>query len=143
MTGFIVSVFLFRNRVSPKEAFEGLEPGEGKPSRPVLRGPGGLKTAWLLGSNPSWLENALSVQAASTCPDSNCHALRIMFRVALIAQFDWRSDATRTAPSCVTGSTRNALSCVRPQRGVFRALFNAAEINHVPNVPKPQLKRPA
>jgi hypothetical protein len=38
MTGFIVSVFSFRNRVSSKEAFEGLELGEGKPSRPVLRG---------------------------------------------------------------------------------------------------------
>ena len=50
MTGFIVSVFPFRNRVSSKEAFEGLELGEGKPSRPVLRGPGGRKVAWLLGS---------------------------------------------------------------------------------------------
>jgi hypothetical protein len=53
MTGFIVSVFPFRNRVSSKEAFEGLELGEGKPSRPVLRGPGGRKAAWLLGS---WAE---------------------------------------------------------------------------------------
>jgi len=53
MTGFIVSVFPFQNRVSPKEAFEGLELGEGKPSRPVLRGPGGRKAAWLLGSFPS------------------------------------------------------------------------------------------
>ena len=51
MTGFIVSVFLFRNRVSSKEAFEGLELGEGKLSRPVLRGPGGRKAAWLLGSD--------------------------------------------------------------------------------------------
>src|SRR5260221_13451446 len=51
MTGFIVSVFPFRNRVSLLEAFEGLELGEGKPSRPVLRGPGGRKAAWLLGSN--------------------------------------------------------------------------------------------
>src|SRR5580693_10154825 len=50
MTGFIVSVFPFRNRVSFKEAFEGLELGEGKLSRPVLRGPGGRKAAWLLGS---------------------------------------------------------------------------------------------
>jgi|HubBroStandDraft_3_1064219.scaffolds.fasta_scaffold15576_2 hypothetical protein len=50
MTGFIVSVFPFRNRVSPKEAFEGLELSEGKLSRPVLRGPGGRKAAWLLGS---------------------------------------------------------------------------------------------
>src|SRR5882724_12487659 len=49
MTGFIVSVFSFRNRVSFKEAFEGLELGEGKLSRPVLRGPGGRKAAWLLG----------------------------------------------------------------------------------------------
>jgi hypothetical protein len=52
MTGFIVSVFPFRNRVSSKEAFEGLELGEGKPSRPVLRGPGSRKAVWLLGSNP-------------------------------------------------------------------------------------------
>ena len=52
MTGFIVSVFPFRNRVSSKEAFEGLELGEGKPSRPVLRGLGGRKAAWLLGSIP-------------------------------------------------------------------------------------------
>ena len=51
MTGFIVSVFLFRNRVSSKEAFEGLELGEGKLSRPVLRGPGGRNAAWLLGSD--------------------------------------------------------------------------------------------
>jgi hypothetical protein len=50
MTGFIVIVFPFRNRVSSKEAFEGLELGEGKPSRPVLRGPGGRKAAWLLGN---------------------------------------------------------------------------------------------
>jgi hypothetical protein len=49
MIGFIVSVFPFRNRVSSKEAFEVLELGEGKLSRPVLRGPGGRKAAWLLG----------------------------------------------------------------------------------------------
>src|SRR5437879_13563475 len=49
MTGFIVCVFPFRNRVSSTEAFEGLELGEGKLSRPVLRGPGGRKAAWLLG----------------------------------------------------------------------------------------------
>jgi hypothetical protein len=50
MTGFIVSVFPFRNRVSSKEAFEGLELGERKLSRPALRGPGGRKVAWLLGN---------------------------------------------------------------------------------------------
>jgi hypothetical protein len=63
MTGFIVSVFPFRNRVSSKEAFEGLELGEGKLSRPVLRGPGGCKAAWLLGSNASRTsrDNALAL----------------------------------------------------------------------------------
>ena len=50
LTGYIVSVFPFRNRVSFKEAFEGLELGEGKLSRPALRGPGGRKAAWLLGN---------------------------------------------------------------------------------------------
>jgi hypothetical protein len=50
MTGFIVRVFLFRNRVSSKEAFEGLEPGEGKLSRPVLRGLGSREAAWPLDS---------------------------------------------------------------------------------------------
>jgi hypothetical protein len=55
MTGFIVSVFPFRNRVSSQEAFEGLELGEGKLSRPVLRGPGGRKAARLLGNNPDGL----------------------------------------------------------------------------------------
>jgi hypothetical protein len=54
MTGLIVSVFPFRIRVSLKEAFEGLELGEGKPSRPVLRGPGGRKAARLLGTNPHY-----------------------------------------------------------------------------------------
>src|SRR5215472_1867606 len=40
MTGFIASVFLYPNRVSCPEAFEALEPDDGKLSRPVLRGPG-------------------------------------------------------------------------------------------------------
>jgi len=44
MTGFIASTFLSRNRVSLKEAFEGLELCEGKLSCTVLRG--------LDGSNP-------------------------------------------------------------------------------------------
>jgi hypothetical protein len=48
MTGFIVSIFSFRNRVSLKEAFEGLEPREGKPSRPVLGGLGSREAAWPL-----------------------------------------------------------------------------------------------
>ena len=40
MTGFIAYVFLYPNRVSLKEAFEVLDPDDGKLSRPVLRGPG-------------------------------------------------------------------------------------------------------
>jgi len=67
MTGFIVSVFPFRNRVSPKEAFEGLELGEGKPSRPVLRGPGGRKAAWLLGSNPQVLIATPAIASSMHC----------------------------------------------------------------------------
>lgn len=40
MTGFIVYVSLYPNRVSFQEAFEVLEPDDGRLSRPVLRGPG-------------------------------------------------------------------------------------------------------
>jgi hypothetical protein len=40
MTGFIAYGFLYPNRVSFHEAFEVLEPDDGKLSRPVLRGPG-------------------------------------------------------------------------------------------------------
>jgi hypothetical protein len=50
MTGFMTSVLLYQNRVSAKEAFEGLELGEGKLSRPVLRGLGDRKVARLLGA---------------------------------------------------------------------------------------------
>ena len=49
MTGFIANVFTYRNRVSFREAFEGLEPDEGKLSRPVLRGPAPSNEGWLLG----------------------------------------------------------------------------------------------
>ena len=49
MTGFIVSVSPYPNRVSFSEAFEELEPDEGKLSSPVLRGPGSREAAWLLG----------------------------------------------------------------------------------------------
>src|SRR5260370_41224883 len=38
MTGFTGRIFPYQSRVSLKEAFEGLEPDEGKLSRPVLRG---------------------------------------------------------------------------------------------------------
>jgi hypothetical protein len=49
MTGFTTSVFLYRNRVSLKEAFEGLELCEGKLSRTVLRGLDGSNPVRLLG----------------------------------------------------------------------------------------------
>jgi hypothetical protein len=48
-TGFTANIFPYRNRVSPNEAFEGLEPDEAKVSRPVLRGPGPSNGARLLG----------------------------------------------------------------------------------------------
>ncbi|MGA7629534.1 MAG: group II intron maturase-specific domain-containing protein, partial [Terriglobales bacterium] len=49
MTGFIASEFLSRNRVSPKEAFEGLELCERKLSCTVLRGLDGSNPVRLLG----------------------------------------------------------------------------------------------
>src|SRR5260370_10395551 len=49
MTGFTASAFLSRNRVSPKEAFEGLELCEGKLSCTVLRGLDGSNPVRLLG----------------------------------------------------------------------------------------------
>ena len=49
MTGFTTSVLLYRNRVSLKEAFEGLELCEGKLSRTVLRGLDGSNPVRLLG----------------------------------------------------------------------------------------------
>ena len=48
-TGFIASIFPSRNRVSPKQAFEGPEPYDGKLSRPVLRGPAPSNGGRLLG----------------------------------------------------------------------------------------------
>ncbi len=90
MTGSIVNVFPFRNRVSYKEAFEGLELGEGKPSRPVLRGPGGRKAAWLLGSQPSVLSVScrpwrledrrsycLDAGFESSTSENDSHAIRV------------------------------------------------------------------
>lgn len=70
MTGFIVNVFPFRNRVSSKEAFEGLELGEGKPSRPVLRGPGGRKAAWLLGT---YCQRSMATRTGQR-PEPSCAA---------------------------------------------------------------------
>ena len=51
MTWFTTSVFLSRNRVSPKEAFEGLELCERKLSCTVLRGLGGSNPVRLLGNS--------------------------------------------------------------------------------------------
>jgi hypothetical protein len=50
MTGFTVRAFLSRNRVSPKEAFEGLELCERKLSCTVLRGLDGSNPVRLLGN---------------------------------------------------------------------------------------------
>jgi len=54
MTGFIACVFLFPNRVSVRDRrFEVLEPDDGKPSRPVLRGLGPSNGVRPLGLGPS------------------------------------------------------------------------------------------
>jgi hypothetical protein len=49
-TRLIASIFMYRSRVSPKEAFEGLELCEGKLSRTVLRGLDGSNPVRLLGA---------------------------------------------------------------------------------------------
>jgi hypothetical protein len=51
-TGFTPKAFSFPNRVSLKEAFEGLEPDDGKLSRPVLRGLAPSNGGGLLGERP-------------------------------------------------------------------------------------------
>jgi len=53
MTGSTACVFLYPNRVSLTEAFEVLEPDDGKLSCPVLRGLGDRKVVQLLGSLPA------------------------------------------------------------------------------------------
>jgi hypothetical protein len=55
MTGFTTNVFLSRNRVSPKEAFEGLELRERKLSCTVLRGLDGSNPVRLLGIPAFWI----------------------------------------------------------------------------------------
>jgi hypothetical protein len=107
MTGFIVSVFPFRNRVSSQEAFEGLELGEGKPSRPVPRGPGGRKAAWLLGSPRRQARTVFAVakQGAQKCTHLRSHRLQ---------RNSWNSfgrndgdDGTRTPGLCRDSSFRD------------------------------------
>jgi hypothetical protein len=75
MTGFIASVFLFPNRVSHWEAFEVLEPDDGKLSRPVLRGLDPSNGVRLLGDNLAGLiEPMLSSARAyhlALCSDRN------------------------------------------------------------------------
>jgi hypothetical protein len=62
-TGFTAKGFLSHYRVSPKEAFKGPEPDDGKPSRPVLRGPAPSNGGWLLGSSVIEMLRQLGVTA--------------------------------------------------------------------------------
>ena len=96
MTGFIASASPYRNRVSLREAFEALEPDEGKLSRPVLRGPGSREAAWLLGTTGNWRSedfHPARFTALSTAPLSlrgqstrskRLHCLSADFRSALL-----------------------------------------------------------
>jgi len=80
MTGFTTSAFLFRNRVSPTEAFEGLELCEGKLSCTVLRGLDGSNPVRLLGDS----ETVLNCLSNLACSVSSCRLPqfnRISFRV--------------------------------------------------------------
>jgi hypothetical protein len=65
MTGFIAYVFLYPSRVSFIEAFEALEPDDGKPSRPVLRGLTPSNGGGLLGGPQQWGPATRSVTRAS------------------------------------------------------------------------------
>src|SRR5713226_5641743 len=138
MTGFIVSVFLFRNRVSPNEAFEGLELGEGKPSRPVLRGPGGCKAARLLGSNPGRRDRPLrrlhcvSAESEGTREvhgkmDLSKHMLFQSVRLvgAVGIEPTTSSMPWKRAPSCATGQRLKTKSPRPPNRdrGKYRIHF--------------------
>src|SRR6267143_2959661 len=60
MTGFTTCVFLSRNRVSPKEAFEGLELCERKLSCTVLRGLDGSNPFRLLGDPSRVVSSAVA-----------------------------------------------------------------------------------
>ena len=88
MTGFTACVFLYPNRVSLNEAFEVLEPDDGRLSRPVLRGLGPSNGARLLDPHvlrcflrPSLTEalslyrnySASSVLRTSPLPRRNSH----------------------------------------------------------------------
>ncbi len=82
-TGFVASVSTYRNRVSFSEAFEGLEPDEGKLSRPVLRGPGSREAAWLLGNRQLTAEGLSPSQTCSHVgryqpldSSGSCHPLK-------------------------------------------------------------------
>ena len=69
MTGFTTSAFLSRNRVSLKEAFEGLELCEGKLSRTVLRGLDGSNPVRLLGHPTSMRKARLAVSLQNPFQD--------------------------------------------------------------------------
>ena len=62
-TRFIANIFPSRNRLSTKEAFEGLELCAGKLARVVLRGPDGRKAVRLLGWQ-EWHRNRYSPNLA-------------------------------------------------------------------------------
>jgi hypothetical protein len=82
MTGFTTSTFLSRNRVSLKEAFEGLELCEGKLSRTVLRGLDGSNPVRLLGDRgPMGLAIKKPQESLITCdPHLSRTARRLLSR---------------------------------------------------------------
>jgi hypothetical protein len=74
MTGFIASEYLSRNRVSLKEAFEGLELCERKLSCTVLRGLDGSNPVRLLGQPP----RIKNFPQARFCPSETLKRLSIV-----------------------------------------------------------------
>ena len=74
-TGFTAKGFLSHYRVSPKEAFKGPEPDDGKPSRPVLRGPAPSNGGWLLGSSEMEISRQATDDLMIACERSNSFSL--------------------------------------------------------------------
>ena len=104
-TGFTANIFPYRNRVSPKEAFEGLEPDEAKVSRPVLRGPGPSVvkgTVFFISSEGHFLTCAHVVAAAG-----GWERVRVEGRTVALA---YSSDPARDDVAILETAQRNRTS---------------------------------
>jgi hypothetical protein len=133
MTGYIVSVFPFRNRVSSEEAFEGLELGEGKLSRPVLRGPGGRKAAWLLDDLKSKLTCSAFIQdlTESIDPRSSRAFFGKRQRITRKASFPYRALLPKTALTVPFTAVREAMALPRVAFNSYNPCFRSPKMKYL------------